>query len=142
METTLIITANVIFLTWLYIHQKRLAAFERDCTQYIKVRDIMDIELIKHVQEHHDTIIQSMMNAATAAKTASESFKAFGESIPKKGFICNGCNLEVYEDYCLKTEGFCYLCDPNIPLEDLLNPDKVFPPSNKQINDVLKNQSE
>jgi hypothetical protein len=36
-------------------------------------------------------------------------------------FTCQGCNCELAEDYSLRTKGYCYLCDPNITLEELLS---------------------
>ena len=41
---------------------------------------------------------------------------------PDKGhFICLQCKCQVPEDYCLKTEGYCHLCDPNITTDELLS---------------------
>lgn len=39
----------------------------------------------------------------------------------EKSFICKGCNCDVSEELCLRTPEFCYLCDPNIKLEELLS---------------------
>jgi uncharacterized protein YlaI len=39
-------------------------------------------------------------------------------------FICQSCKHELPIDYCMKTEGFCYLCDPNVTLEELLTEEK------------------
>lgn len=83
METTLIITANVIFLTWLYVQQKRLAAFERYCVQYIKVQSAISPMLKQLNEEMKASLVSSVVRGANAAKTAAESFKAFGESLPK-----------------------------------------------------------
>ena len=35
-------------------------------------------------------------------------------------FVCQGCGHELINDFCMKTGGYCYLCDPNITLEELL----------------------
>lgn len=83
MQTTLIITMAAIFLTWLYIQQKRLAAYERYCVEYRRIEVIMLSETMKHLQEHHDALIQSMMNAAAASKQAAESLAKIKNSIPK-----------------------------------------------------------
>ena len=37
------------------------------------------------------------------------------------GFICQGCKHELPIDFNVRTEGFCYLCDPNITLEECLS---------------------
>lgn len=123
MQTTLIILMVAIFLAWLYIQQKRLAAYERYCMDWHKV-SLMTQPILKQVNEEMKAnLVSSLVRAATAAKQAAESFAEIKNSLEtQKSFICQGCNIECYEGYCLKTVGFCYLCDPNIPLQDLLDP--------------------
>ena len=35
-------------------------------------------------------------------------------------FVCQGCKHELELKFSIKTQGWCYLCDPNISLEELL----------------------
>ena len=42
-----------------------------------------------------------------------------------KTFICKGCKHELYIDFNLRTKGFCYLCDPNITLEECLSDEPI-----------------
>jgi len=57
-----------------------------------------------------------------ALKIGAEGCEGFD---PVKGcpghFKCKGCSCELTADYSLRTEGWCYLCDPNITLEELLS---------------------
>ena len=41
------------------------------------------------------------------------------------GFICQGCKHELPMDFNLRTEGFCYLCDPNITLDECLSDEPI-----------------
>lgn len=43
----------------------------------------------------------------------------------EKVFTCQSCKHELPIDYQMRTEGFCYLCDPHITVEELLS-DKPF----------------
>ena len=36
-------------------------------------------------------------------------------------FICVGCQHELPIEFNLRTEGYCYLCDPEISIEELLS---------------------
>ncbi len=36
-------------------------------------------------------------------------------------FVCQGCKHELPTAFCMRTEGYCYLCDPNIDVNELLN---------------------
>ena len=40
-------------------------------------------------------------------------------------FICKGCQCEVPYSFSLRTKGYCYLCDPNITIQELLS-DKMI----------------
>jgi hypothetical protein len=40
-------------------------------------------------------------------------------------FICKGCGHELPEDYSMRTEGYCYMCDPNITTEELLSDEPI-----------------
>lgn len=42
--------------------------------------------------------------------------------LPVRHFRCKGCNNRLISSFSLKTEGYCYLCDPNITLEEALLP--------------------
>lgn len=44
-------------------------------------------------------------------------------------FICIGCDHELPNSYCLNTTGYCYLCDPNITVTELLEGFKLDIPS-------------
>lgn len=35
-------------------------------------------------------------------------------------FTCKGCNHELPEVYSIKPGGYCYLCDPNVTVKELL----------------------
>lgn len=37
------------------------------------------------------------------------------------GFTCQGCNHHLPMEFNVRTENFCYLCDPNITLEECLS---------------------
>lgn len=52
---------------------------------------------------------------------------------PETEFKCKGCSCILLNDYSLRTEGWCYLCDPNITLDELLsdNPIERHPPETK-----------
>lgn len=39
---------------------------------------------------------------------------------------CHGCGHYVPKDYVLRTQGFCYLCDPNITLEEAISEDPIL----------------
>lgn len=36
-------------------------------------------------------------------------------------FKCQGCGCEVPMSFSLRTDGYCYLCDPNITVQELLS---------------------
>ena len=65
METTLIISMVTIFLTWLYVQQKRLRAYERYCMDAYR-------------KENNNPIFFWLGNST---QQAAEGFKAFGEEI-------------------------------------------------------------
>jgi hypothetical protein len=35
-------------------------------------------------------------------------------------FVCQGCKCEVPNDFSVKTDGYCYLCDPEVTLDECL----------------------
>lgn len=35
-------------------------------------------------------------------------------------FNCKGCGHNLPKDYQIKTDGYCYLCDPNVTVDELL----------------------
>ena len=39
----------------------------------------------------------------------------------EESFVCKGCGHSLTMDYKLRTECYCYLCDPNISLTELLS---------------------
>lgn len=41
------------------------------------------------------------------------------------GFTCQACNHYLDNEFNMRTEGFCYLCDPNITIEELLSDDPL-----------------
>ncbi len=43
----------------------------------------------------------------------------------EKTFICEGCNYELPTDFSMRTPEFCYLCDPNITVEELLSDNPI-----------------
>jgi hypothetical protein len=38
----------------------------------------------------------------------------------KSTFVCQGCRCKVPNDFSVKTNGYCYLCDPEVTLEECL----------------------
>jgi hypothetical protein len=56
----------------------------------------------------------------------------------KKSFKCHGCGHECNEDYNLRTEGFCYLCDPNITLEECISENEIEKRYTLSIDDILQ----
>ena len=75
MQTTLIITMAAIFLTWLYIQQKRLAAYERYCMDaYRKTFSVRLYNVICAINEAYSDLGES-------AKQAAESFAKIKNSI-------------------------------------------------------------
>lgn len=48
-----------------------------------------------------------------------------GNNVLAAGFICQGCKHELPMDFNLRTEGFCYLCDPNITLAECLSDEPI-----------------
>ena len=42
-------------------------------------------------------------------------------------FTCKSCLCVLPNSHQLKTKGYCYLCDPNIKLEELLSPKPIEP---------------
>lgn len=48
-----------------------------------------------------------------------------GNNVLADVFICQGCKHELQMDFNLRTEGFCYLCDPNITLAECLSDQQI-----------------
>ena len=42
-------------------------------------------------------------------------------------FTCIGCGCEVPKSYCIKTDGYCYICDPNVTPDDMLSGEHDLP---------------
>lgn len=42
-------------------------------------------------------------------------------------FTCQACKHELPLDFSMRTEGFCYLCDPNITVDELLSDEELLP---------------
>lgn len=40
-------------------------------------------------------------------------------------FTCNGCGHELPNSFSLRTKDYCYMCDPNISLSELLTKEKL-----------------
>jgi len=57
----------------------------------------------------------------------------FGFPEQPVGFVCNGCKHELPSDYSMRTKGYCYLCDPNISVDELLEK-QVIASNNKTSN--------
>lgn len=43
----------------------------------------------------------------------------------EKEFTCKACKHELPVSYSLRTEGYCYLCDPNITVAELLSDEPI-----------------
>jgi len=71
----------------------------------------------------------------------------FAKPVLAAGFICQGCKHELPMDFNLRTEGFCYLCDPNITLAECLSDEPIerVPKACRQLpntrNSLTKNES-
>lgn len=37
-----------------------------------------------------------------------------------EGFVCIGCGHELEPQFCMRAKGYCYLCDPHVTLQELL----------------------
>ena len=48
-----------------------------------------------------------------------------GNNVLADGFICECCKHELPMDFNLRTERFCYLCDPNITLAECLSDEPI-----------------
>jgi hypothetical protein len=47
-----------------------------------------------------------------------------------KTFTCKGCGHDLPTEFSLKTKDFCYLCDPDISIDELIDgPGKISPDS-------------
>lgn len=46
----------------------------------------------------------------------------------------NGCGHQLPADYQMRTDGFCYMCDPNITVEELLSDEPTKKGENKNEN--------
>jgi hypothetical protein len=44
--------------------------------------------------------------------------------VNRSSFTCKGCEHDLPLDYCVKTDDYCYLCDPAVTLEECLQDDK------------------
>jgi uncharacterized protein YlaI len=40
-------------------------------------------------------------------------------------FVCKGCKHELPIEYQMRTIGYCYLCDPNITIQELLSDKQI-----------------
>ena len=67
------------------------------------------------------------MKKSLEAKTLKNGTEAaiVGNTVLADGFICQGCKHELPMDFNLRTEGFCYLCDPNITLDECLSDEPI-----------------
>ncbi len=89
-----------------------------------------EFELEKAKQKHqalkNGTIERDHSFSLTYAKKAVNEIQKKLDIAQKlwggneESFICQGCQNEVSADYSIKTQGYCYLCDPNVQLEELL----------------------
>ena len=41
----------------------------------------------------------------------------------QKSFVCKKCNHELPKTFSVKTDQYCYLCDPKVTLEECLQKD-------------------
>jgi hypothetical protein len=44
-----------------------------------------------------------------------------------KTFKCKGCGHKLPPEFCMRTKNYCYLCDPNVTLDELLNNSPAAP---------------
>jgi len=65
-----------------------------------------------------------MSNRKTKVEPTTEP-AIVGNTVLAAGFICQGCKHELPMDFNLRTEGFCYLCDPNITLAECLSDEPI-----------------
>ena len=71
-------------------------------------------EQVKAFESNHE--IKHAENLPTPDEILKRGYQPY-----KKSFICKGCQCEVPNDYKLKTDGYCSLCDPNVTLNELLS---------------------
>ena len=61
-----------------------------------------------------------MLNMDTNVQVGN-SAKFTQKQLLSDGFTCLGCNHHLPMEFNVRTENFCYLCDPNITLEECLS---------------------
>ena len=62
----------------------------------------------------------------TENKTSNENFNATSHKTDVVGsasFVCKNCNHELPKTFSVKTDQYCYLCDPKVTLEECLQKD-------------------
>lgn len=74
--------------------------------------------------------VDKSSSAGTAVESSTNVQDSFvSQPIAKLGvggsFVCQGCKCDLDEIYSLRTKSFCYLCDPNITLEELLSDNEI-----------------
>jgi hypothetical protein len=53
-------------------------------------------------------------------KMKADREKARANQKQKEIFTCKGCGHEIPKFFVMKNEGYCYMCDPDVTLEELL----------------------
>jgi hypothetical protein len=83
--------------------------------------DMMDVEEFERAFKN---------DALEAYKAISDDFKDsplnFSDSekvvkVEPITFKCKGCGHELPENFQMKTKGYCYMCDPEVTVKELLN---------------------
>lgn len=99
-------------------------------------KSIEELELsVRDVERHRRDGMESLM------KEGGKQMKVFNSTdtplggAEKGSFTCRGCNNELPSEYNVRTDGFCFLCDPKITLEECLSDEPLTRiPKNKEEN--------
>jgi len=69
-------------------------------------------------------------------KGCTITFNKLDTSVKEGGktFKCKGCGHQLTEEFCMRTPEYCYMCDPNVTVEELLSdePIEVTAPVNQE----------
>lgn len=72
------------------------------------------------VRQQHGNILTKKLYKEHRKKTAPDN------RVLTETFICKSCQCICSVELCLRTDGFCYLCDPNITLEECLSDEPIL----------------
>lgn len=67
----------------------------------------------------NDLLLKMQTGENCIGETGNKLFDLFAFS-GSSSFVCQGCKCEVPNEFSVKTDGYCYLCDPKVTLEECL----------------------